>query len=216
MDDDDDEDETDDRMKPALSEEAQGPCRLQIGVLSIAAEPSPAIAAISPSRSELVEALARVLTHLTSLGCTGQHLTRFHATSVPRISIHDYLSRIAKYFYCSDACLVLGLVYIDRLVKLHPEFVVSVLNIHRLLLTSIMLAAKWHDEVFYSNDYYARVGGVRSRELETLEVLFLKQVDWRLYVLPEEYDQYLRHVLLAVQGGTSQTSVLPLADNRMA
>lgn len=148
-----------------------------------------------------VPALASVLTHLASLAAPRpQRVTRFHAVRDPQLSVHEYLMRIQTYFQCSHECFVLGLVYIDRIVKLHPEFTICKLNIHRLLVTSVMLAAKFFDDVYYSNAYYAKVGGVKTAELNALEALFLKLIEWRLHVLPQEYEQYRNHVLTAVRG----------------
>jgi len=147
-----------------------------------------------------VTALANVLTHLASLAGRPQRVTRFHAVRAPQLSIHDYLMRIATYFQCSHECFVLGLVYIDRIVKIHPEFTICSLNIHRLLVTSVMLGAKFFDDVYYSNSYYAKVGGVRTQELNALEALFLRLIEWRLHVLPTEYEQYRNQVLTAVRG----------------
>lgn len=45
------------------------------------------------------------------------------------------LCSIAKYAACSGECFVLALVYIDRIIKTNPTFVVNSLNIHRLLIT---------------------------------------------------------------------------------
>merc|ERR1719409_2507088 len=130
-----------------------------------------------------------------------QRVTRFHAIRAPQLSIHDYLMRIAKYFQCSSECFVLCLIYIDRIVKQHPEFTISNLNIHRLLVTSVMLAAKFFDDVYYSNAYYAKVGGVKTKEVNALESQFLQLIDWKLHVSPQEYDQYRNHVYMAVRGG---------------
>jgi hypothetical protein len=154
---------------------------------------------IGIGREALVAALSNVLTHLASLGARVHRATIFHAANAPEISIHDYLGRIAKYYYCSNGCLILGLIYIDRLLKMHPDFVVSSLNIHRLLSTSILLAAKFNDDVFYSNKYYGKVAGVRLSELNVLEEHFLQLLSWRMYVSPEEYDEYLGRVLLPTQ-----------------
>jgi len=140
---------------------------------------------------------ANVLDHLASLAQRPQRLTRFHAVRAPQLSIRDYMQRIATYFQCSDECFVLGLVYIDRIVKRHPEFVISNLSIHRLLVTSVMLAAKFFDDVYYSNAYYGKVGGVKTSELNALEAQFLKLIDWRLHVRPLEYDSYRLRVLAA-------------------
>jgi hypothetical protein len=83
---------------------------------------------------------------------------------------------------------------------MHPEFSISRLNIHRLLVTAVMIAAKFFDDVYYSNGYYARVGGVRLKEMNLLEVRFLDLLQWRLFVSPMEYQQYMNNVLLAVYG----------------
>eukprot|EP00930_Biecheleria_cincta_P084714 TRINITY_DN74161_c0_g1_i1.p1 TRINITY_DN74161_c0_g1~~TRINITY_DN74161_c0_g1_i1.p1 ORF type:complete len:193 (+),score=25.57 TRINITY_DN74161_c0_g1_i1:100-678(+) len=149
-----------------------------------------------------INALADVLTHLASLSAARQQrVTKFHSVRPPQLPIRDYLQRIAKYFQCSRECFVLCLVYIDRIVKLHPDFTICNLNIHRLLVTSVMLAVKFFDDVYYSNAYYAKVGGVRTRELNVLECQFLQLIDWRLQVTPQEYDQYRSHVCTAAAGG---------------
>jgi hypothetical protein len=153
----------------------------------------------------LVAALARVLTQLASLGQVRSQTrsplpTGFHAVRAPQLSLHAYLDRIATYFLCSDECLVLSLVYIDRIMKLHPEFIVNTLSIHRLLATSITVAAKFFDDDFFANSYYSRVAGVKVQELNALEAKFLYLIEWRLHVPPEEFDQYKGHVLQAVQG----------------
>jgi hypothetical protein len=107
----------------------------------------------------------------------------------------EYLLRIAKGFCCSEQCLVISLIYIDRLVQARPEIVVSPWSVHRLCLTSIVLAAKFWDDDFYTNSHYAKIGGVMVQELMALETTFLALLGWRLYVSPEEYGVYHDHVL---------------------
>jgi len=155
-----------------------------------------------------VPALASVLQHMASLAGRPQRVTRFHAIRAPQLSIGDYLARISTYFQCSNECFVLALIYIDRIVKLHPEFTISSLNIHRLLVTSVMLAAKFFDDVYYSNSYYAKVGGVRTPELNALEAQFLRLIEWKLHVFPQEYEQYRNHVQDAVRGNMNPSFTL--------
>ena len=59
---------------------------------------------------------------------------------------------------------------------------ISSLNVHRLLITSIMLASKFFDDVYYNNAYYARVGGISNSELNSLEMEFLKMSSFALFV----------------------------------
>ncbi len=178
-------------------------------------ETTPA-AAMNNGVDFFVSSLACVLTHLVSLrgsedevphpavnvGSTG-NLTVFHAVREPNVSIQDYLFRIARYFLCSPECFVMALVYVDRIMKRHSDFIVCKLNIHRLIVTSMMLSVKFFDDVYYSNAYYAKVGGVRASEMNVLEAHFLKLIDWHLFVSPEEFDLYKTNVLVAVSGANT-------------
>lgn len=82
-----------------------------------------------------------------SIGLMGKSLNVFHGVRAPSISIPKYLERIYKYTNCSPSCFVVGYVYIDRLVHKHPDSLVISLNVHRLLVTSVMVASKMLDDV---------------------------------------------------------------------
>jgi hypothetical protein len=117
-------------------------------------------------------------------------ITRFHSAKPPGMNIDAYLKRIRKYFLCSDECFVLALVYIDRVSKIDPSMTVCALTGHRLLFTSVMLAAKFQDDTYYSNAYYAKVGGLSLSEVNMLEAAMLKQLDWKMLVSPKVYELY--------------------------
>ena len=53
-----------------------------------------------------------------------------------------------------------------------------------------MLAAKYFDDVYYTNAFYADVGGINPDELNMLEVDFLCKICFNLYVTPQEYQKY--------------------------
>lgn len=76
----------------------------------------------------------------------GKSLNAFHGVRAPGISIPKYLERIYKYTDCSPSCFVVGYVYIDRLTHRHPDSLVLSLNVHRLLVTSVMVASKMLDD----------------------------------------------------------------------
>ncbi|KAL4569765.1 hypothetical protein LXL04_025408 [Taraxacum kok-saghyz] len=124
----------------------------------------------------------------------GKNLEAFHGARPPAITIPKYLDRIYKYTNCSPACFVVGYVYIDRLVHRHPGSLVVPLNVHRLLVTSIMVAAKILDDVHYNNAFYARVGGVTNVELNRLEVEFLFMLDFELTVTSRVFESYCLHL----------------------
>ena len=96
---------------------------------------------------QLVVGLRQELQHPDGGARLGKSLNVFHGVRAPSISIAKYLERIYKYTNCSPSCFVVGYVYIDRLVHRHPNSLVVSLNVHRLLVTSVMVASKILDDV---------------------------------------------------------------------
>ena len=72
-------------------------------------------------------------------------ITIFHGSKTPALSIGQYIERIFKYCKCSNSCFVVALVYIDRFLQLMDAYLTS-LNVHRLLITSVMVAIKFMDD----------------------------------------------------------------------
>lgn len=54
-----------------------------------------------------------------------------------------------------------------------------------------MLAAKYNDDAFYKNVYYAKVGGISLAEMNTLEALFAEILDYSFFVKTEDFNKYL-------------------------
>lgn len=77
------------------------------------------------------------------------------------------VNRIHLYGRCSPSCFVLALVYIDRLIQ-RDGFVLVSLNIHRIIITSLMIAAKFFDDFYFNNAFYARVGGIGTVEVRNI------------------------------------------------
>jgi Cyclin len=116
-------------------------------------------------------------------------VTKFHALKAPGIGIQQYLERIHKYASCSSQCFIMALIYIDRLIQ-RNNFLLTELNVHRVIVTAILLAAKFFDDAYYNNAYYAKVGGVLVSEMNGLEVDFLFRINFSLHITPELFEQY--------------------------
>ncbi|KAJ3369607.1 hypothetical protein GGF31_005124 [Allomyces arbusculus] len=122
-------------------------------------------------------------------------VSRFHARAPPPISIHAYLARILKYAPCENAVFIAVLVYLDRMARARVPFVVCANNVHRLLITAIMVATKFHSDVFFTNVHYAKVGGVTVAELNMLELEFLFINEFNLAIHPAELQRYADRLL---------------------
>ena len=56
----------------------------------------------------------------------------FQAKEPVRMTIANYLLMVAEGFKCSQECIILAMIYIDRLTKSNTRLVIKSTNIHRL------------------------------------------------------------------------------------
>ena len=106
-------------------------------------------------------------------------LTVFDAQDIPPISIQDYLLRIMQYSRATARNMVMSLSYIDTLCnEENPQFKLTKYNIHRLLVVSLMVAAKFYEDFYIDNDSWATIAGVNLQELNRLESKFLSYIDF--------------------------------------
>ncbi|KAJ7950885.1 Cyclin [Quillaja saponaria] len=67
-------------------------------------------------------------------------------------------------------------------------------NVHRLLITTIMVASKYVEDMNYRNSYFARVGGLTTKELNNLELEFLFLMGFKLHVNVSVFQSYCCHL----------------------
>lgn len=121
-------------------------------------------------------------------------LAVFYGSRVPTVSVEQYLERIFKYAKCSPSCFVVAYAYIDRMIQQEPQLRITSLNVHRILITSILVAAKFLDDLYYDNGYYAKIGGITTQEMNKLERDFLFLLDFRLQVTVSVFESYCSHL----------------------
>ena len=88
----------------------------------------------------------------------------FYSPDIPPITIKDYLYRIQSLTEVEDNTLILSLIYIDKICDI-SSIILSEYNIYKILFTSIVIAIKYNEDLFYDNKYYARIAGVTLKEL---------------------------------------------------
>ncbi|CAH8392403.1 unnamed protein product [Eruca vesicaria subsp. sativa] len=121
-------------------------------------------------------------------------ITMFHGSRAPSMNIHRYIERVYRYTRCSPACFVAAFAYILRYLEIPVDTSVArrltSLNVHRLLITSLLVAAKFLDRKCYNNAYYAKIGGVSTEEMNRLERTFLFDLDFRLNITTEMFEKH--------------------------
>lgn len=141
----------------------------------------------------LTTGVSALLKDMMSCVHISQQLNCFHNERVQQITISDYFARL-QYLFCSPQCYVVGLIYINRVTKLHPGIVFSESTWLRLAISALVVAVKFHDDTIYGNRYYAKVGGVSLRKLNMLESAFVQLLEWKLHVAEEEYNVYTKMI----------------------
>lgn len=72
----------------------------------------------------------------------------------------------------------------------------------RIVLSSVICAIKYNEDDYYSNSYYAKVGGIQTKEVNTLEFEFVQMLKYNLFIkedLFEKYKIYLAHYKIKKQ-----------------
>lgn len=114
--------------------------------------------------SDTIKIVTHLLERITKTNDRMQQASRhaspyacFYARAVPSIDINSYLARILKYCPCTNECFLSLLVYFDRMSRNSSGLRIDSYNIHRLVITGIMVASKFFSDVFYTNARYAKV-----------------------------------------------------------
>ena len=113
----------------------------------------------------------------------------FRCKKPPHISILKYLTRIVKYARPEPSTIILALILIDSLTE-RQDLQLTHLNIHRIILLSIVIAINYNEDEDYSNSFYAKVGGRTLKEFNVLEYKFLYSLDFDLFIDDETFLKY--------------------------
>ncbi|XP_043550211.1 protein CNPPD1 isoform X1 [Chiloscyllium plagiosum] len=105
-----------------------------------------------------------------------------------------YAAHVAREACISPCAMMLALVYIERLRHRNPEYLQQISS-SDLFLISMMVASKYlydegeEEEVF--NDEWGAAGKLDVQVVNTLEMNFLRAIDWNLYVNTQEFFELL-------------------------
>ena len=58
----------------------------------------------------------------------------------------------------------------------------------------MLVSIKYNEDDYFSNKFYAKVGGVSKNEIDTLEYAFLILIDFKLYVSEELFQKYSDYI----------------------
>ena len=120
-------------------------------------------------------------------------LNSFISRKIPKISIKDFIDRLLKYSKTFHEIAVIIFIYIDKICNKH-KINLNYYNIHKLILAAFIVAIKFHEDEYYSMNYYAKLGGISNKEAIKLEYEFISLIDFKLFVDQKVYDKYYSYL----------------------
>ena len=162
-----------------------------------------------------------------------QQLSAFWATTdamagavpMPNVAeLHDFLFRLFATTGHTPECSVLALMYILRLFSYHPHLRVTPRNCKRLLLCSVMVAQKNHDDAPLRNVDFATAWGhvlpgerpVSPERINAMEHVLLNAVGFDLYVPQDQYEACVAELHGVVRSHAANVHDLPVLLQRHA
>ncbi len=136
----------------------------------------------------------------------------FFSVTAPEITVSSYLKRLQLYAKCSPSTFIYAMIYLRRVEEADCRLAITAYTMHRLLTASILVAVKFLEEAWHTNAYYGRVGGMGSlQEMNRLELVFLRLLNFRTYVPQYEFDEMVQFGLKGASGAKILSSRLRLA-----
>ena len=63
-----------------------------------------------------------------------------------------------------------------------------------MLISCVMVGAKFWDDFYYKNEFYAKIGGINKQDMNNLELELMHTFDFSLFVREEEFLSYLTRI----------------------
>ena len=112
----------------------------------------------------------------------------FNSDTLPKISLKNYLIRILKYSEIEINTLIGSVIYLDYICN--KNYIISKYNIYKLLFISILISAKFNEDVIYDNSTFSEISGLPINEVNQMENVFFKAMDYNLYISEEHFNTY--------------------------
>lgn len=76
----------------------------------------------------------------------------------------------------------MSIIIMDRYIIENENFSLTWLNVHRLLLSCLILGVKLHDDFYFDNKAFETAGGVNVVMLEKYEVEIFEKCHYNIYI----------------------------------
>jgi hypothetical protein len=139
---------------------------------------------------DTIEQLVKYKQKIKNLEENYKNKISLNIKEIPNITITNYLKRLIRHSNPEPSTLILGVIYFDRICN-NGNIIFNFFNVYKLLLISFVLAIKFNEEYFETNQYYSKIGGLNLNNFNKLEIKVLEIINYDLYVYEDLYVNYL-------------------------
>ncbi|EEQ90709.2 mucin [Blastomyces dermatitidis ER-3] len=118
------------------------------------------------------------------------HIPPLMPESIPTIGFRKWVTTILSTTQVSQNVVLLALLFIYRLKKFNPAVRGKRGSEFRLMTIALMMGNKFLDDNTYTNKTWAEVSGISVQEIHIMEVEFLSNVRYNLFVTKSEWEQW--------------------------
>lgn len=111
--------------------------------------------------------------------------------SDPRVPLLKFAESIITGTQSHYGIMPGAIVLLRRLLENHSNLVISVNNMHRIMVTTMLLAAKFIEDVPAGNEFFAEASGIPLRTLFELELEFLALLNYNSFISLDELAEVL-------------------------
>ena len=112
--------------------------------------------------------------------------------SDPRVPLLKFVKHIMKVTGCPFPVLAGAIVLLKRLLSMHKNLVVSIDNMHRIMMMTILVADKFLEDIPCGNDVFAGIMKMSTESISELELEFLCLLKYSPFISLEEIEQVLK------------------------
>ncbi|GKZ28668.1 hypothetical protein AbraIFM66950_011104 [Aspergillus brasiliensis] len=116
--------------------------------------------------------------------------------AIPAVAFQKWVTNILSTTQVSQNVILLALLFVYRLKKFNPGVRGKKGSEYRLMTIALMLGNKFLDDNTYTNKTWAEVSGITVQEIHIMEVEFLSNIRYNLFVSKEEWNEW--HVKLGL------------------
>lgn len=125
-----------------------------------------------------------------------EDISVFFSVTPPSVGTAAYIGHVLTHARASAGVAIAVVALLDRAAAADGRLGLHPLNVHRLVTTAVVVAAKVVDERTYPLAHFARVGGFGGvAELARCERVLLDTLGWRLVVTRREYEAVVGRVV---------------------